>query len=178
MITALKTKIQVNKFNKLIKNLTELTKKQILVGVSEDESARKNPDQEGNATIAYIHDNGSPLRRIPARPFMEPGIRNAQDAINLELTVVAKAQLESNKEKVDLYLNRVGLVAQNSIRKVITDGEGFTPLKRGTKLERLKRRKSYAKWSEEKKERYMGSMKPLIDTGQLRNSITYVVVDK
>lgn len=165
----------VDHSNRLINDVLELTKKRLLVGVPEEENSREQGDGIGNAALAYIHDNGSPIAGIPARPFMKPGIKNAQERLNKELLLVAKSQLNDDPEQVDAHLNRAGLIAQNSIRSVINKGEGFEPLKRGTLLDRLRRRKAARKWDKERREEVMGSMHPLVDTGSMRNAVTYVV---
>ena len=162
----------------VVDDLLALTKKQVLVGVPEEEDPRESGAGIGNAALARIHDLGSPLAGIPARPFMGPGIAKAQDKINDQLFAAAKAQLNDKPEEVNIRLNRAGLVAQNSIKNVINQGEGFEPLKRGTMLARLRRRKAAGKWSKDKREATMESMHPLVDTGSMRNAIVYVVEDK
>ena len=57
--------------------------------------------------------------------------------------------------------NKAGLIAQNSVKATITAGEGFAPLAESTLAAR--------------KRRGVSRTKPLIDTGSLLNSITYVI---
>jgi hypothetical protein len=168
--------INIDGAEQLIKDLLLLTKKEVLVGVPEEKDSRKE-GEIGNAALAHIHDKGSPLAGIPARPFMIPGINNAQEKINIHLIAAAKAQLENAPDKVSISLNRAGIVAASSIKNVINDGEGFEPLKRATLLGRLRQRKAAKKWNKDKREDVMSSMHPLIDTGSLRNSVSYVVKD-
>lgn len=168
----------VDEVSAMVNDLLALTKKQVLVGVPEENDPRETGDGIGNASLAYIHDNGSPLANIPARPFMKPGIAKAQDRINDQLFAAAKAQMNDQPEEVDIRLNRAGLIAQSSIKGVINQGEGFEPLKRATKLARLRRRKAASKWDKNKREEVMDSMTPLRDTGALLNSIMYVVEEK
>ena len=189
IMAKIKAKVISDKTNKAIADLLGLTKKEVLVGVPDDNTrynqkpTKKDPEGGGksdinNAALARIHDQGSPLQGIPARPFMIPGINAVQDKINRELFAAAKAQLSDDKNGVDAHLNSAGLIASSSIKNVINEGEGFSPLQRSTMLARLRKRKSAKKWSKEKREEIMDSMHPLIDTGQLRNSITYVIKDK
>ena len=88
--------------------------------------------------------------------------------------------------------DRAGLIAQASIRRVINDGDGFTPLKRATLLARTRKR-AYAWWGIEdgaglthdqkmairksQREEIMSSLHPLVDTGSMRNAINYVIED-
>lgn len=179
---------QVYKTNKMVNDLLDLTKKQVLVGVPEETDRNRYSGKGkkrtlvvggvGNAQLAYIHDNGSPLQNIPARPFMQPGIKSAQDKILPEFMRIAQDQLEGKKDKIDARFNRIGLICQASIRNAIDEGVGFAPLKRGTLLGRLRKRKAARKWSDERREETMASFHPLIDTSQMRNSISYVVRDK
>jgi hypothetical protein len=172
--------VVVDNANKVIQDLLDLSKKQVLVGVPEEKDPRtvKEPSKIGNAALAYIHENGSPVRGIPPRPFIDPGIKNAQENINAELLEVAMAQLDGDQEKSDLHLNRAGLIAASSIKRVLNEGEGFAPLKRSTKLARLRRRKAMRNKPDEEREAVMESMHPLVDTGQLRNSISFSIGSK
>jgi hypothetical protein len=167
-----------DKMKSMVDSLLELTKKEVLVGVPSEKASRKNGGEINNAQLARIHDLGSPLASIPARPFMEPGISKAQDRISEQMLKAARAQLDGEVEKIDVALETAGVIASNSIKKVINEGEGFTPLKRATLLGRLRRRQEAKDWSKEKREEVMGSFHPLVDTGQLRNSVTYVVRNK
>ena len=159
---------------KLVNDMATLGKKEVMVGIPESEDAREDPGI-GNAALAYIHDKGSPLNGIPARPFMEPGIRKARDPINTHMLSAAKAQMNDKPEEANIYLHRVGQVAENSVKRVITKGEGFAPIKRSTKLARLRKSKTAGGWTKEKRESVMDEMKPLIETASMRNAITHVV---
>jgi hypothetical protein len=163
--------------SKVIEDLLSLTDKRILVGIPQENDSREEGKEIGNAALAYIHDKGSPLAGIPARPFMEPGIRKGQDRINSFLLAAARARLNGDENAVQTNLERAGLTAQNSIKAVINEGEGFAPLKRGTVLGRLRRREGAKNWKKEKREAVMESFHPLVDTGEMRDKITYIVED-
>lgn len=137
----------------LRKALKYLIDNDVLVGVPQSRTQRKSGTIT-NAALAYIHNTGSPARNIPARPFMEPGIKNATERISQLMRQVANAALKGNQPAVRRGLESVGLVAQNSIRSKIN--EGIPP-----PLKHPRPGKSRDK--------------PLIDTGQMRNSITYVI---
>lgn len=145
----------------VLKSVIAMTRNRVLVGVPSAKAAREADDAHGadreinNAALAYIHDNGAPEAGIPARPFMRPGIENAKPAIIKGFKEAGQAALSGQHDRVVKMLNRIGLTAQSAIQEKITDGP-FVPLKPET-IERK------------------GSDKPLIDTGQLRKSITYVV---
>jgi hypothetical protein len=187
----------INKGTDIFKDLqllATLSKKAVLVGVPAPEDEKKpRKGNISNASLAYIHNNGSPLQGIPARPFMKPGIEKVQDKIDIEFREVTKAILNRKPNDVDKHLKMAGFIASSSIKNVINEGEGFEPLKYGTLLGRLREAKSY-KGKRKKLKRLKGkgdttaynelansmgaemaSFHPLIDTAQLRNSITYVV---
>jgi hypothetical protein len=138
--------------------------KRVLVGVPESEDARK-PDENGkmpaigNAALAYIHNNGAPEANIPARPFMEPGLKIAQPKIEALM-------LDAGKNLFDLpiwvTLNQVGLEARSAIKIKINDGP-FVPLAKSTIAAR--------------KRKGIESEDPLKRTLEMLNSISYVIVD-
>ena len=188
-------RIKVDNLSALVKGLKSLVGKEVLVGVPEDKSQRdSNGNHIGpanNATLAYIHDNGAPASNIPARPFMRPGINAVRERITSRMQSAVKAALDGHPEKVDAQLEAVGLIAATSIKKTINDGDGFTPLLPSTVAARYRGRG--AKRPRKSELAYAAliasgqtpgdaqtaaGIKPLIDTGQLRNSITYVVRDK
>lgn len=149
--------------------ISALTKREVLVGVPEKTAPRK--DSKGtkvnNALIAYVHDNGSPLRGIPQREFLRPGIKMAQKSIVNYLSQAARSALAGDAAAVERGLTAAGLEAQKSVRRKITIGP-FAPLKPATIRARQRRHKG----------RSLVGTTPLVDTGQLRQSINFVVMDK
>jgi hypothetical protein len=173
------TKIDVQD---ILKNLQALSGNRVLVGVPEGEDPRSSDPKAkvGNAALARIHDLGSPKQGIPARPFMKPGIAKAQNYINVALKEAASYWLAKDKEQFNMALVRAGFAAQTSIQNVINKGEGFVPLKRATLLGRLRKRKYlwnyyHKPWMKDKKNEFLATLHPLIDSGSLRNAITFVV---
>lgn len=146
----------------------------VLVGVPEAQDERE--EGIGNAALAMIHDKGSPLVGIPARPFMEPGIAKVRRVIERELKQAATNVFAGQATEAMQACHRAGMRAAMSIKNLINAGEGFEPLKRGTLLGRMRRRKYLnKKLSRAEKEEYMASFHPLVDTGAMRDSITYVI---
>jgi phage gpG-like protein len=146
--------------SKVEMKLHALALKSVLVGIPAAANNRKADESITNSQIAYIQNFGAPEINIPAREFMYSGIRNAQTRIVKALKLAGMASF--NGGNPDTYLAQAGLVAQASIKAKITDGP-FIPLAAGTVAARQSRGKK--------------SDKPLIDTGQLRNAITYVIKD-
>lgn len=141
----------------LIATLEKLAKVgSIFVGVPEDKAARKSSEMN-NATLAAIHELGSPAAHIPARPFLKIGIEKVQkECVNILGAGAAKALTNFDAGDLVKAQDKAGLVAQNSVRGVFTSGE-LKPLAKST----LKKKGN--------------KTTPLIDTGSLRKSISYVV---
>lgn len=161
-----------------------LAEREVLVGFPEDTTDRdnstspENPDIT-NAALGYIHDNGQPEVNIPARPFMIPGMNNAVAAVTRHLTWTAKQVLNrAGVGAIEVGFERAGIAAQAALRRKINEGIP-PPLSEWTLRDRARRGRKGAMW--ELAWRAAGApastelAKPLIDTGQLRNAITYVI---
>lgn len=172
----------VDKSRNLEASLGTLASLEVLVGIPTDKGARKadpaDPDGGAmtNAQLGYIHETGSPTRNIPARPFLKPGVRKARKAITDQLRAAALAALDGNEGGVRTAYNKAGLIAQNSARAQFVDGD-LAPLAEST----LDKRTGTVRGEDGKiiktgkTRRETGAVNPLILTGQLRKSITYVV---
>jgi phage gpG-like protein len=155
----------LNRLPKMRVAFAALTRNDVLVGVPNETADRKTDatDKEpmNNATLAYIHDNGSPAANIPARPFMRPGVEAVKARI---ITIFKGAALAAPRgagaEEADKALHKAGLVTQASIRNTINEGIAPTLAPNTLSARRARGRTGD---------------KPLIDTGQLRNSINYVI---
>lgn len=146
------------------KALEGLLKREVLVGIPAANAARDPEPGESteatNALLGYVHEYGSPAKNIPARPFLHPGIANARADIETHMKKAGQLALRGKPEQIDQELEKVGLIAQASVQKKITDGP-FEPLKPATLAARRARGRE--------------GDRPLIDTGQLRRAITYIV---
>ena len=131
---------------------------EVLIGIP-DRGERDGDSGSGisNAELAYIHSHGSPKMGIPARPFLQPSIEANRDKIAAQQAKVIKAALDGNISLTLINLERVGLMGQNFAKGWFKNAENhWEPNSPAT----IKQK---------------GSDSPLIDTGQLRNAITYVV---
>jgi phage gpG-like protein len=143
----------------VLKELLALPLTQVYVGIPEVRARRKG-EAANNAFLGYIHEFGAPEANIPARPFLIPGVHAAREQIANKMKAAAIAAVDVKPEGVNRALHGAGLVARNSAVRMITGGT-FLPLKPGTLAARRRRGRT--------------GDKPLLDTGQLRASITYVV---
>jgi phage gpG-like protein len=112
------------------------------------EMTEKHEDSDTTMqTIAVVHEFGSPKNNVPARPYMRPAFdNNVKQLETMQLSAYNKALAGVNPLKA---IGRVGLFMQNKIKDAIT--AVTTPA--------LKVR--------------IGG-KPLVDSGQFRNSVTHV----
>lgn len=160
--------------------LKQLGKKDVLVGIPAEDSDRDDVPF-GNAGIGYINEFGSPAQNIPARPHLTPGVRSVDDQTLPQLEKAATAILSGDQAGADRALNRAGIIASGGVKRYL-NASGFTPLADSTVAARARRgRKGAKKEIESRKagnDAGTANAKPLIDTGQYRNSITYIVRDK
>ena len=148
--------------NRIIESVKALSENKVLVGFP-DTTAGRNDGPITNASIAYVQNFGSPKQNIPAREFMESGLLSARDDLVDRLKIAADYAMKGNKEATIKSLHKVGLVAQAAIRNKITTGP-FLPLSPITLAARRARGRK--------------GIKPLLDTGQLRRAVNYVLRGK
>ena len=174
------TRDDVAKLKTVLRHLVE---RELLVGFPEDTTDRTVEPKEKkditNATLGYIHENGAPDVKIPARPFMRPGMESVKDGVTAGLVRVAKNVVASRSvEQVERGLTIVGLKVQSALRRKINEGVP-PPLAEATLARRAAKGRKGAVL--ELKNRALGLppstqlAKPLIDTGQLRNAINFVI---
>lgn len=153
-------------FNQIV---SKFKRDRVLVGVPEDEASRgPTANQEGeengsitNAALLAINHFGVDELHIPPRPVLEIGIRLAQEAIAEELKKATIEALSQGFRAIDKYYDRAGIIASNSVKHVITDQINIEGPAKSTLATRAAAG-------------FKGT-DALVVTGQLRNSITYVV---
>jgi hypothetical protein len=159
-----------------VRALEQLTRRQVLIGIPDARTERKTPTKLSplmqlrknlgaqsitNAQLLFIHTNGSPRNRIPARPVIEPAINEPGNKAMLtdEMKLAAGAALDGKAAQSLTFLRRVALMGQNVARGWFTDARnGWAPNKPST----IRRK---------------GSARPLINTDQMRKAIIGVVED-
>jgi hypothetical protein len=165
--------------------MTALTEFEILVGIPEETTERENLDGTDapttNAMIAYIQDQGAPEKNIPQREFMRPGIEKAMEPIVNQLNRCVNAALKDNLEGVLQALNGAGIAAERGIKNAIKEGIP-PPLSERTLKERASRGRTGAVLELEARARGeepgIEFATPLMDTGEMLQSIKYVVRDR
>lgn len=192
----------IDKTNEIKKILNKLARTQVYVGIPE---GGERPEEQGepitNAQLLYIHTHGirkkkmrdemnpkvesgemtysaayqmwiqahgSPLWHAPPRPVIEPAIEHNKEAIAKQLQKATEAAL--NGEDPTPELHKAGLMGQNFARGWFTNPENGWPPNSPITINGSEPDEDGNKFIKGK-----GSNKPLIDTGELRKSITYVV---
>jgi phage gpG-like protein len=144
----------VKRLKEVMKRAEQLNRIQLVVGIPSDENSRKESTGITNAELGVIHEFGAPEKGIPERSFMRStASEEAENLGRLGNACIAEC-LKGQKSAHDAFAD-VGAYLQGKIVEKITDGDFVA-----NKEETAKRKKS---------------SKPLIDTGQLRASITYEV---
>jgi hypothetical protein len=185
--------VVIDNVDKVLRSIKILTTKQVLIGIPEENSERSQDagdDKVTNAMLAYVHETGSPDHNIPARPFLVPGVRKALPQAVEALKIAATASLDGDDRKVDKALNVAGIIASGSAKREISTAS-YPPLADATIARRSisrgspnmnKSEKAYFKLREQGMDEGAAQaavgIQPLVNTGQLRNAITYVVRDK
>ena len=179
-------------FAEIISRIQTLAKKEVLVGIPQEKSGRrKKTDTVNNAELLYVLSHGvrapvmraemqkninagrlysaahslyiqafgSPAWAIPPRPVLEPAIRDSKEAIGKQIAGAYRAAMHGDMEKAERGLKRAGKVAQNAARGWFENPKNKWPP------------------NSQRTIKAKGSDSPLIDTGEMRKSITYVIRD-
>lgn len=149
-----------------------LKNNRVLVGIPG--ASGGSHDEITNVELAFIHTNGSPRLRIPARPFLEPGIEEGMEKIQDRMKAAAQAAIDGDTGAAMGELNKAGMYGQQYVQDYFTGGH-FAP-NAGITVEGgwMRNRISGKPFKVKGK----GSATPLIDSGDLRGSITYVIEGK
>ena len=143
--------------NKWASQFNVISKFRLEIGVFTGKSHRKVQVGITNAELMFIHENGSPLRNIPARPVLQMTLDYANKNL-VEPTVdkCIKIILDNGPDEalVERELNKLAIKLENYARKIIYSNDGrLAP-----------NAPSVAKAK--------GGNHPLFNTGQLARSIT------
>lgn len=133
--------------------------KAVKVGILENAT---NADTGASiAEYAYWNEFGTKDEEeqevIPARPFFRNAISDNSDTWAKSISSQLKTMGVTDKNVVEKALKRTGQLMRSDIQQSISKGE-FKPLKPAT----IKRK---------------GKATPLVDTGDMRNAISYEVTD-
>ncbi|MFM0044120.1 hypothetical protein [Paraburkholderia sediminicola] len=146
----------------IIKAISDIARKDVLIGIPDSDPERQD-GPISNAQIGYIQETGSPANNIPARPFLVPGVQDVQEQCAERLGKAANAALGGSMQAAERQLTSAGVTAENSVKRKINSN--IQPELADSTLEARRRRGVTRK-------------NTLVDTGQLRNSVTHVIRNK
>ena len=155
--------------------LKELENTQALVGIPEDDKTRKK-GHISNAALLYIHSNGSPQQGIPARPIIEPALEDNKERLGELMGKAVKASMAGDTAGMRRNLELAGKAGRDFSKAwFVNPSNNWKEL---SKPRRKSKQKKGSGINPETGAEDKSLDKPLIDTGQLRNSITYVLRDR
>ena len=170
----------------LKKAVDAFKKLEVLVGIPE---GGKGDVRKGtpitNSQLGWIHEKGSPAANIPPRPFLVPGVMSKKKEITSGLKSAFQMALHGDAAGGEARLEALGLQVAASVKEYMTNAD-FEPLKpssienrhrnRGTKPRPEERRFIKRNGVKVPNPDFGKGVKPLIDTGALRNAIDSFVV--
>ena len=183
------TEVDKGDLKRILEALKKLSEDELLVGVSADTAGSGRGEDINNAELAYIHTNGvraagmkaetdkaveegtpyplalqayikehgSPAYRVPPRPFLEPGIEKHLDMVESGMKAALLDVLDGGDGRAQR--ERLGATMAAKVQAYFQEDNGWPPNAPST----IKKK---------------GSAQPLVDTGALRQSITYIIRPK
>jgi hypothetical protein len=142
-----------------------LAKLQITVGVH-GRNRGGRPDGMDQVRLATIHEYGIE-GMIPERSFIRAGLDDNQREISEVATAALKGVIDGTVAP-EWAMEDIGIEMQSGIQQRITDGDKLEPLAESTKDRRMKPASGGTSAN-------AGQFKPLWDSGQLLQAITFSV---
>ena len=149
--------------------------KSVLVGVPAGPMEETPEGSVPMAMVAAVHEFGCPERNIPERSFLRGGIRRGTPRFHA-VNVDSMKRVLLGDMTIAGSLEKLGVVAVGEVKREFTAGE-FAPLAPSTIARRM------AKISPKRIAAHKAKLeagltpgllfRPLVDTGALRQSITY-----
>lgn len=130
----------------------------VLVGFPQgDPKLQRSEGTMSNASLAAIHNYGSPEQHIPPRPFMNEAMEDSENKRKVKILMLGGLRrVLVGRESIRGMLGKTGEFMVGAIKDSIRNGE-WTPNKPRTIAVK-------------------GSSRPLIDTAQMMNSVSAKVV--
>lgn len=163
-----------------------LDENRVMIGVPSSKAGRRDDGPINNAAIGFIQENGDPAMNLPARPFLIPGVKGFEPEAIRRFKDAGTAALSGDPKKAERQLNAIGLLGASAVKTKLNTGP-FAPLSPRTIAQRAaqrgtKRRKSETKYldlvaggTDPAQAQAEAGIKPLLNTLQLLNAITYVI---
>lgn len=160
-------------FKGLVDKISKMSKSQSYVkaGLLSSKKASRPDGEMTNAELGVIHEFGT--SKIPARPFVGPSFNNKKDFYKKMLMTLAKRVVTAGilfDEKFTLE-KALGILGQKMSADMKAFVVGGAPLKPDNSPAVKARKEKLSSGA-------AGSVRPLVDTGRMVNSLTYAVVRK
>ncbi len=178
--------IKKDRTDEVMRQIQALVERQVLVGIPESTTDRDDGSDVTNAQIGYVQETGDPSRNLPARPFLEPGVEDAKDVCAAQLKAASQSALRGDTARRDAHLSDAGILGANSVKRRINSNIP-PPLAPSTIRNRAKQRGTKSRASERAYLKMVDQgaspadaqaetgIVALVNSGELRNSITSVV---
>lgn len=147
-----------------LKAIEFIKENEVYVGIQQKDTSRED-DNVTNAELLFIHTNGSPIRNIPVRPVIEPALKAHSQQLSKIMLRAAKCALNGDFSEAMKQLNMAGMRGRDVSKLWFTNPKNHWPTNSPEVIER-------------KMKKGATDPKPLIDTGELRNAISYFVKTK
>lgn len=147
-----------NRVKNMIKGAKFVRETEIVIGIPEGKNAAHAGGMT-NAELLYIHCNGSPAHNIPPRNVLKRGLndKGTQKQMKSMMKHAMRQAILGNVDAAQAEYEKIGMIGVNAVRAQF--GTIPPPLKPATIARK-------------------GSSATLIDTGALRQAITYAVRNK
>ena len=149
----------------LIKKMKQFDGASVLVGIQGDAKPRDGKGRLANAEIGAIHEFGAPSRGIPERSFLRSTLDGQRESIVGDMRDAFDRALRGDAT-VRQAIDGLGLQVEARVKETIRKG-----IKPGLNDATIKRRRAKLKGGKAANKVFTGET-PLIDTGQLIQSIT------
>lgn len=152
----------------ILRAMDELERTRVLVGIPAEKDERQD-SPVGNAAIAYWQNFGVPEINLPAREFMV--LDAAMPDITAGMENAGKAAANGNMALAEQTLNAVGMAGRDELIRVISSNLP-PPLAAST----IRNRRRRSKGSTYRRQAMTAAdVVSLIDSGQLKASLSYVI---
>lgn len=155
---------------------------------AKDEKARSRlrkaaQDDINNAELLFIFSKGSPVRKQPPRPVLEPSVQDSENKprIERELAASAKAAIRGDKPEAVKKMRRASVAGQNAARGWFTNPKNhWAPLADSTIRGRVRKMSDVqvTRALEMELEEDKSAFTPGVDTGAMRAAIQGLVDEK
>jgi len=163
---------------KIAEAMKEIQNMEALIGIPQEANVAHKDENGADSPITlaellYIHTYGSPVNNIPARDVLDSAMEHNQDDIVVLLKKVLERASNGDLEGAKAALDKAGIQGASMAKKWFTDpANGWAKnaditVDGGWMKNKVSGKTFYVKGK--------GSNRPLVDTGELRKSITSVV---